>query len=76
MNQPATSPECHSPIPFDAPDGLCPRCLLTVALNTKLLADAVGNTTGESAAPVDGSVPGSSIQKETQHACTHNVTSR
>src|SRR5437773_832132 len=28
MNTPRTCPQCHQPMPDDAPEGLCPQCLM------------------------------------------------
>ena len=33
-SQPSICPTCHSPIPADAPGGLCPQCLMQAALGT------------------------------------------
>src|SRR5262245_58375634 len=32
MSEPATCPRCQSPVPADAPDGACPKCMLGAAL--------------------------------------------
>ena len=31
MNTDNTCPQCHTPLPADAPAGLCPRCLIRSA---------------------------------------------
>jgi uncharacterized membrane protein len=44
MNHQAFCPECHSPLPSDAPEGLCPRCLMKLGMN----AQSTGSRTGGS----------------------------
>jgi serine/threonine protein kinase len=47
--------ECGAPLAADAPEGLCPKCLLTVAMGTQagtqLGNDASGGTSGPGALP-------------------------
>ena len=35
MNTPRTCPDCGSPLPADAPQGLCPQCLAQAAMKTQ-----------------------------------------
>jgi len=44
MNHEAICPECGSPLPLDAPGGLCPQCLMKLGIN----APSSGSGTGGS----------------------------
>ena len=51
----ATCPRCETPVPADAPGGLCPRCLLSGAWSSD--AGAAGEATGADPKPSGRFVP-------------------
>jgi predicted Ser/Thr protein kinase len=50
MTTPAICPRCGSPLPADAPQGLCPKCLLQAGFETGSLAQPQGEATASSPA--------------------------
>lgn len=50
QNPPQVCPRCHSPVPADAPGGICPACALLGAANPTPPADFTGTPTIEEVA--------------------------
>ncbi len=60
MAGPATCPQCGGELPADAPEGLCPQCLLEAGLDNfeQAQADSAEAPTMDSKQPVDPAAPG------------------
>src|ERR1051326_6168289 len=57
MPQPGTCPECGSVLPASAPQGLCPRCLLSAKAGSPDQLRGTGGESARVAAPVSSVLP-------------------
>jgi len=64
MAEPNRCPQCGGELPDDAPQGLCPQCLMKLGLPTGAEADKAGSSDAGSDVPTSATPPGRFVPPE------------